>query len=114
MMDEMVVIAMTIVAIVLIAGMSINGIVDKVMSTKRARLDAQPRTQGPDVREIAERQQMIEDRLRVLERIATDRGSLLADEIEALRTDDRALERAAREELGLVKPGEFIFSLEGS
>ncbi len=30
---------------------------------------------------------MIEDRLRVLERIATDRGSLLADEIEALRRD---------------------------
>jgi hypothetical protein len=28
---------------------------------------------------------MIEERLQVLERIATDRGNLLADEIEALR-----------------------------
>ncbi|WP_197425814.1 hypothetical protein [Erythrobacter sp. CCH5-A1] len=85
MMGEMVVIAMTIVAIVLIAGMSINGIVDKVMQGKRLRYEAKAGQTGPEVREIAERQQMIEDRLRVLERIATDRGTLLADEIEALR-----------------------------
>ena len=84
-MGEMVIISMTIVAIVLIAGMSINGIVDKVMSAKRQRIETHGEAPGPEVREIAERQQMIEDRLRVLERIATDRGSLLADEIEALR-----------------------------
>ena len=81
----MVIIAMTIVAIVLIAGISINGIVDKVIQGKRLRYEAKAGQPGPEVREIAERQQMIEDRLRVLERIATDRGSLLADEIEALR-----------------------------
>jgi hypothetical protein len=86
-MHEMVIIAMTIIAIVLIAGMSINGIVEKVMSAKRMRYEAKPALHGPEVREIAERQQMIEDRLRVLERIATDRGSLLADEIEALRRE---------------------------
>ncbi|MFM7377585.1 MAG: hypothetical protein ACKO1O_05565 [Erythrobacter sp.] len=84
-MGEMVIISMTIVAVVLIAGMSLNGIVDKVMSTKRQRIEARGQAPAPEVREIAERQQMIEDRLRVLERIATDRGSLLADEIEALR-----------------------------
>lgn len=95
-MHEMVIISLTIVAVVLIAGMTLNGIVDKVMSTKRARLDAQPRPQGPDVREIAERQQMIEDRLRVLERIATDRGTLLASEIEALRSDTLALSPAGK------------------
>ena len=86
-MGEMVLIAMTIVAIVLITGLTLNGIVDKVMQGKRLRHDARPPADphSPGVREIAERQQMIEDRLRVLERIATDRGSLLADEIEALR-----------------------------
>lgn len=84
-MGEMVIISMTIVAIVLIAGMSLNGIVDKVMSAKRQRIEARGFSPEPEVRVIAERQQMIEDRLRVLERIATDRGSLLADEIEALR-----------------------------
>lgn len=84
-MGEMVIISMTIVAIVLIAGISLNGIVDKVMSTKRQRIEARGFSPEPEVRAIAERQQMIEDRLRVLERIATDRGSLLADEIEALR-----------------------------
>lgn len=84
-MADMVIISMTIIAVVLIAGISLNGIVDKVMHAKRVRYEARPDLHGPEVRDIAERQQLIEDRLRVLERIATDRGSLLADEIEALR-----------------------------
>lgn len=89
-MGEQIIIAITIVAIVLIAGVSLNGIVEKVMQARRLRYEAEANTvllQGPEIRAIAERQQMIEDRLRVLERIATDRGSLLADEIEALRRD---------------------------
>jgi hypothetical protein len=90
-MGEMVIIAMTIVAIVLITGISLNGIVDKVMSARRLRHDAQPRIEGPGAREIAERQASIEERLRVLERIATDRGRLLADEIEALRSETLAI-----------------------
>ena len=98
-MAEMVLIAMTIVAIVLITGMTLNGIVDKVMQGKRLRQEARPSADphSPGVREIAERQQMIEDRLRVLERIATDRGSLLADEIEALRRDTLSLAPAQRQ-----------------
>jgi hypothetical protein len=96
-MSEMVIIAMTIVAIVLIAGMSLNGIVDKVMLAKRMRYEPKDSRQGSDVREIAERQHMIEDRLRVLERIATDRGSLLADEIDALRRDTVALSPLQRQ-----------------
>ena len=98
-MAEMVLIAMTIVAIVLITGMTLNGIVDKVMQGKRLRHDARPSADphSSGVREIAERQQMIEDRLRVLERIATDRGSLLADEIEALRRDTLSLAPAQRQ-----------------
>jgi cell division protein FtsB len=36
----------------------------------------------------------------------------LLREINALRNDPSALERAAREELGYVKPGELVFHLE--
>jgi cell division protein FtsB len=35
----------------------------------------------------------------------------LAAEIAALKTDPRAIERLAREELGLVEPGETVFLL---
>ncbi|MBL8917351.1 MAG: septum formation initiator family protein [Myxococcaceae bacterium] len=42
----------------------------------------------------------------------TEDNARLRREVEALRDDPRALERAAREELGLVKPGEIVFSLE--
>lgn len=95
-MSQMVVIAMMIVAIVLITGMTIHGIVDKVLQSKRLRYEAKAGSLAPEVREIAERQQMIEDRLRVLERIATDRGTLLADEIDALRGSVPALTSAQR------------------
>jgi hypothetical protein len=87
-MGEMIVVAMTIVAIVLIAGITVNGMMEKVVEAKRLRYDAKARGDQPGgsaLNELAERTQMIEDRLRVLERIATDRGSGLADEIEALR-----------------------------
>lgn len=93
-MAETMIIAMAIVAIVLITGMSVNGIVDKVVQAKRLRLETKAGQPGPELREIAERQQMFEERLRVLERIATDRGNLLADEIEALRiVSDKAIEK---------------------
>jgi cell division protein FtsB len=36
----------------------------------------------------------------------------MSRELEGLRTDRRALERAAREELGFVKPGEIVVNLE--
>lgn len=42
----------------------------------------------------------------------TDENARLRREIEALRDDPRALERAAREELGYVRPGELVFTLE--
>ena len=40
------------------------------------------------------------------------RNRELLEEIKALRTQPQALERAAREELGFVKPGEVVFHLE--
>jgi cell division protein FtsB len=36
----------------------------------------------------------------------------LTREIAALRSDPKALERAAREDLGYVKPGEVVINLE--
>lgn len=43
--------------------------------------------------------------------VATE-NARLRREIEALRSDSKALERAAREELGWVRPGEVVFNLE--
>ena len=48
------------------------------------------------------------------QRNAQLRGAYLrrGREIEALRNDPTAIERAAREELGFVKPGEIVIHLE--
>jgi cell division protein FtsB len=43
--------------------------------------------------------------------LAIDNANL-TKQIEALRKDPRALERAAREELGFVKPGEIVLVAE--
>lgn len=45
-------------------------------------------------------------------RILSEQNDVLRREINALRNDPTALERAAREELGYVKPGEIVFHLE--
>ena len=45
---------------------------------------------------------------REIERLRV-RNSQLAKEIRALRSDPRAVERLAREELGLARPGETVF-----
>lgn len=44
-------------------------------------------------------------------KLAQDNAKLRR-EVEALRDDPVALERAAREELGYVKPGELVFDVE--
>ena len=96
-MGELVVIAISVTAIVLILGMSVNGIVDKLLQAKRLRHEATPGADTQALRAMVEGQQLIEERLRVLERIATDRGALLADEIEALRREVPALAAGPRE-----------------
>lgn len=94
-MGELVVIFMSLIAMTLIIGISVNGIVEKVMREKRLRHEAKNAPDSAQMRELSEHTQMIEDRLRVLERIATDRGSLLADEIEALRPSSATLSKAS-------------------
>ena len=45
-------------------------------------------------------------------RALAEQNETLLREINALRNDPVALERAAREELGYIKPGEIVFHLE--
>jgi hypothetical protein len=88
-MGELVVIAMAVVAITLIVGVSINGIVDKVMRERRLRDEAKAAPRGDALEDLSERTRIIEDRLVNVERIVTDGGYHLGAEIDALR--DRAL-----------------------
>jgi cell division protein FtsB len=46
-------------------------------------------------------------------RIAQE-SARLSREVKALRSDPAAMERAAREDLGLVRPGERVYRVEGS
>lgn len=45
-------------------------------------------------------------------RALAERNQRLIEEIQQLRSDPAALERAAREELGFVRPGELVFTME--
>lgn len=52
------------------------------------------------------------DALHERNRVLAGQNEALREEINALRKDPAALERAVREELGYVKPGELVFHLE--
>lgn len=57
----------------------------------------------------------LEDQLAELDRKADrlrDGNRLLAAQIERLRRDPATLEAVARDELGLVKPGEIVIQIE--
>lgn len=83
-----------VIVMLIVIGLSVNGIVSQVLSYKREKDTIQAGETQASVKgnELADRTAMIEDRLAVLERIATDRRSLLADEIDALRTTDLTTE----------------------
>nr|WP_298929559.1 hypothetical protein [uncultured Erythrobacter sp.] len=99
-MPDLAIIFSGIIVGLIVIGVSINGIVGKVLDYKRSQNGNAPATLAAtgQVSEIADRTDMIEDRVRVLERLATDRGQLLSDEIDALRdraiTQDRSSENA--------------------
>jgi cell division protein FtsB len=52
------------------------------------------------------------DAVHARNRSLAEQNEALRQEINALRQDPAALERAVREELGYVKPGEMVFHLE--
>lgn len=87
-----------IVLVTAIIARGVNGVVSKVLDYKRTKA-GYGSSQMHDTanamsanRIQSDRSDMIEDRLRVLERLATDRGALLSDEIEALRDTRRERE----------------------
>lgn len=90
---DFVIAAIMIIAVVAIVGRTITNVTQKVIDYKREK---HARIAGPshaDTGQESARARQIEDRLAVLERLATDpetrRGAELADEIEQLRIEQR-------------------------
>ena len=100
-MPEIAIIFIGIVVGLCVIGLSVNGIVQKVFDFKRDQNRVLHGEKTAPANDLADRTDMIEDRLQVLERLATDRGSLLADEIDALRANTPALAQHSAKENGL-------------
>ena len=62
---------------------------------KKDMIRMQPETEGAEVRQLRAENRELEDRLRVLERIVTDKGYDVAAQIEALRDSRRIDEELA-------------------
>ncbi|MEM1195681.1 MAG: hypothetical protein AAGH57_06220 [Pseudomonadota bacterium] len=75
-----------------ILGLSVNGVVQKILDYKREKRAGE--SSPPEVSAQSDRIALVEDRLQVLERIATDPqlrlGAELAQEIEQLRAPEEA------------------------
>ena len=61
------------------------GVISKWLSIKEKQIDAMSREAAEKAAQYATQTERLEQRVRVLERIATDRGIDVADEIERLR-----------------------------
>ncbi len=83
--DELTIIFAACIIMLIILGLSVNGIVKKVLDYKRSEAGLGVEADAAKNEALAERTAMVEDRLAVLERIATDRGQMLSEEIEQLR-----------------------------
>ena len=86
---ELLQIMVFVVVLVSIAGGVVTSIVERVVSLKKAQLSKGSLPSPGDNERILEVTKQLEDRVRVLERIATQRNDpndLLAAEIESLRT----------------------------
>ena len=98
---ELLQIMVFVVVLVSIAGGVVTSIVERVISYKKSQLRAnQPTHPDPDVSRLVSATEQLEDRVRVLERIATERNDandILAAEIESLRAlpDAKPRENAA-------------------
>lgn len=95
-MPELVIIFTGIILLAVVIGFSINALVGKVLAHKRWEREHSliGSKSAAKASGVADRTDLIEDRLRVLERLATDRGTLLSDEIDALRSERREREGA--------------------
>lgn len=84
-MDDLIPAFIFVVCVVAIIGGVTQQIVSKVIDYKKSQRLHDANNSGADVNQIADRTDYLEERVRVLERIATDRGADLAQEIEDLR-----------------------------
>jgi nucleoside-triphosphatase THEP1 len=66
-------------------GVMIWGITDSVLKHRRKMLEAQAQLTAEKAAQYAAHTERLEQRVRVLERIVTDKGIVVADEIENLR-----------------------------
>ncbi len=94
-MDQDLILIFSFVTVALmIAGLSLNGIVGKIVRYKKdVRKMELAQSNKASAGEINDRNDMIEARLQVLERIATDRKDDLSAQIEQLRDLDRLEDR---------------------
>ena len=90
--DELTIIFAACIIMLIIVGISVNAIVSKVLDYRKSKDGIGQDRDTMVTKELNERTSMIEDRLAVLERIATDRGQLLSDEIEQLRIEAKSKE----------------------
>jgi len=95
--DELAIILPGVIVMLIVIGLSVNGIVGKVLRHKREMYELERNGRPDKGRLQADRTDLIEERLEVLERIATDRRNNLALEIEELRSNE-ALEAPSQTE----------------
>ncbi len=94
-MDEDLMLIFSFVTVALVVlGLTLNGIVGKIVRYKKEmrKLELKQSGSAPSS-EMSDRTDMIEARLQVLERIATDRKDDLSAQIEQLRDLDRLEDR---------------------
>lgn len=88
-----VVIMLSVIVVVAIMAGSISGIVRRHMRFKKRELEIMAGSAAEQAAQYAAKAEKLEQRVRVLERIATDRGSDLAQQIEDLRREEEGKER---------------------
>lgn len=91
--DLMLIFSFVTVTLVVL-GLTLNGIVGKIVRYKKEMRKLELKQSGSTTSsEVSDRTDMIEARLQVLERIATDRKDDLSAQIEQLRDLDRLEDR---------------------
>ena len=99
---DLLLIFLFVIIIVSILGSVANDIAKRVLDYKQAeRATGSGHNGTAEVQRLTEKTEMLEDRVRVLERIATDKDSSLAAEIEALRELPDPLLETDREKAAL-------------
>lgn len=104
MADEIMVLALIFLVVIIPVTLGVGSdLVKRWLEHREKQLELMAERSAEKAAHYAEKVERLEARMQVLERIATDRDSLLADEIEALRRDALPLETKPREIEGTVQ-----------